>query len=249
MHNVEWDYYRSLKESESNYLIKYYYHYESNKLRKFEDELKHADRVFAISKSDYEYLRQSYENISFISAFHNNDTVTARTGKGDFILYQGNLSVVENNQAAMFIAKKIAKDLPFKFVFAGKNPLKSLKKEIKSISNIELIENPPFEKMAELMREAHINLLFTFQHTGIKLKLLNSLYRGRFVVVNGKMVNYTGLEPLCVIEDNPKVTQRIITDLMQTEFTQHEIDKRKRLLESQFGNKHNALLMLKEVFG
>ena len=249
MHNVEWDYYRSLKESESNYLIKYYYHYEANKLKKFENELKHADKIFAISKSDYEYLRQSYENISFVSAFHSNDEVTAIPGKGDFILYHGNLSVAENNHAAMFIAKKVAKDLPFKFIFAGKDPVKSLKNEIKGIANIELIENPPFEKMAELMGQAHINLLYTFQHTGIKLKLLNSLYRGRFVVVNGKMVNYTGLEPLCVIEDNPNITKRIITDLMKQEFTQHEIDKRRRLLESHFGNRHNALQIAKEMFG
>lgn len=249
MHNVEWDYYRSLKESESNYLIKYYYHYESNKLKKFEDELKHADKIFAISKSDYEYLRQSYENISFVSAFHNNDHVTSKPGQGDFILYHGNLSVVENNQAAMFIAKKIAKELPYRFVFAGKNPLKSLKKEIKGIKNIELIENPPFEQMADLIDKAHINLLFTFQHTGIKLKLLNALYRGRFVVVNGKMVNYTGLESVCIIEDNPNAAKRIVDDLMKTEFTAHEIEKRSRLLDSHFGNRHNALQIAKEMFG
>jgi hypothetical protein len=249
MHNVEWDYYRSLKEAESNYLIKYYYHYEANKLRKFENELKHADKIFAISKSDYEYLRQSYENITYVSAFHNNSQVTAQPGKGDYILYHGNLSVVENNQAAIFIAKKIAKDFPFKFIFAGKHPLKSLKKEIKDIKNIELIENPPFEKMASLIAHAHVNLLYTFQHTGIKLKLLNALYRGRFVVVNSKMVNNTGLESLCIIEDNPIATQRILTALMQTEFTPHDIDKRTRLLDARFGNRHNAELMLKEIFG
>ena len=101
MHNVEWDYYRSLKEAESNYLIKFYFNLESKKLKKFEDELKNADKIFAISRSDYEYLRQSYETISYVSAFHNNEGITSQPGSGDFILYQGNLSVVENNQAAM----------------------------------------------------------------------------------------------------------------------------------------------------
>ena len=37
MHNVEWDYYRSLKEAERNYLIKFYFFYESKKLKKFEE--------------------------------------------------------------------------------------------------------------------------------------------------------------------------------------------------------------------
>jgi glycosyltransferase involved in cell wall biosynthesis len=248
MHNVEWDYYRSLKEAESNYLIKYYYHYEAKKLKKFEDELKYADRVFAISKSDFEYLRQSYESIRYLPAFHNNETVTSKTGSGDYILYQGNLSVAENNQAALFIAKKIAEGLPYKFIIAGKKPGDLLKKEIKKIENIELVENPTFEKMADLIDNAHINLLPTFQNTGIKLKLINSLYRGRFVVVNGKMVNNTGLEPLCIVEDNPTVTQRIITDLMKKEFTHEMIELRSRLLHQGFSNEAGALHIAQEVF-
>jgi hypothetical protein len=249
MHNVEWDYYRSLKEAESNYLIKFYFNLESKKLKKFEDELKNADKIFAISKSDYEYLRQSYETISYVPAFHNNELVTSLPGKGNYILYQGNLSVAENNQAAMFIAKKIAEGMPYKFIIAGKNPTNALKKEVKGIKNIELIENPPFEKMAELMRDAHINLLVTFQNTGIKLKLLNSLYRGRYLLVNGKMVNNTGLETLCVIEDNPTATKRLITELMPLDFTQHEIEKRERILGAGFSNRANALKIMKEIFG
>lgn len=249
MHNVEWDYYRSLKEAESNYLIKYYFNLESKKLKKFEDELKNADSIFAISRNDYEYLRTSYETIYYVPAFHNNQDVTSKPGKGNFILYQGNLSVAENNQAAMFIAKKIAMGMPYKFVMAGKNPTAALKKEIKTIPNIELVENPPFTKMEQLMEEAHINLLVTFQSTGIKLKLLNSLYRGRHVLVNSKMVAQTGLESLCTIEDNPSVTQRIIHDLMEKPFTTEDIINRKQVLSSGFGNEHNANTILKVIFG
>ena len=139
--------------------------------------------------------------------------------------------------------------MPFKFVIAGKNPTAALKKEIKGIVNIELIENPPFEKMEELMREAHINLLLTFQNTGIKLKLLNSLYRGRYIVVNGKMVNSTGLETLCIIEDNPAATKRILSELMKQDFPQAEIEKRERILGAGFSNRANALKIMKEIFG
>jgi hypothetical protein len=248
MHNVEWDYYRSLKEAERNYLIKFYFYNESKKLKKFEDELKYANKIFAISKSDYEYLRQSYETISYVSAFHNNAAVTSKPGNGDYILYQGNLSVAENNQAAMFIAKKIAEGMPFKFIIAGKQPTNALKKEIKGIPNITLVESPGFEKMADLMANAHINLLFTFQNTGIKLKLLNSLYRGRFCLVNGKMVNNTGLERLCIVEDNPTAAKRIITGLMESVFSQHEIEKRSRVLAEGFSNEANALKIAREIF-
>ena len=248
MHNVEWDYYRSLKEAERNYLIKFYFSLESKKLKKFEGDLQFANKIFPISKSDYEYLRFSYENIYYVPAFHSNADVTSQTGSGKYILYQGNLSVAENNQAALFIAMKIAHGMPYKFIIAGKEPTNALKKGIKNIPNVELVESPPFEKMAELMSNAHINLLTTFQNTGVKLKLLNSLYRGRFCVVNSKMVNNTGLEPLCIIEDNPTATQRIITELMETPFTQQDIEKRRTLLEAEFSDHASALKIAKEIF-
>ena len=248
MHNVEWDYYRSLKEAERNYLIKFYFARESAKLKKFEDDLQYANKIFPISKSDYEYLRFSHENLTYVPAFHSNADITSTPGHGNYILYQGNLSVAENNQAALFIAMKIAQGMPYKFIIAGKQPTNALKKGIKNIPNVELIESPPFEKMADLMANAHINLLFTFQNTGIKLKMLNSLYRGRFCVVNSKMVNNTGLEPLCTIEDNPQATRRIITELMQTPFTQQHIDLRRPLLESDFSDHASALKIAREVF-
>jgi hypothetical protein len=248
MHNVEWDYYRSLKEAERNYLIKFYFSLESKKLKKFEGDLQYANKIFPISKSDYEYLRFSYENVCYVPAFHSNADITSQPGTGKYILYQGNLSVAENNQAALFIAMKIAHGMPYKFIIAGKEPTNALKKGIKNIKNVELVESPPFEKMADLMANAHINLLTTFQNTGVKLKLLNSLYRGRFCVVNSKMVNNTGLEPLCIVEDNPTATQRIITELMSTPFTQQDIDQRRPLLESDFSDHASALKIAKEIF-
>ena len=69
------------------------------------------------------------------------------------------------------------------------------------------------------------------------------------MLVNGKMVNNTGLETLCIIEDNPTITKRMITDLMQTDFTEHEIEKRQRILGAGFSNRANALRIVKEIFG
>ena len=47
-----------------------------------------------------------------------------------------------------------------------------------------------------LFENAHINVLPTFQNTGIKLKLLNTLYQGKFVIANDDMIDHTGLESL-----------------------------------------------------
>ena len=241
MHNVEWDYYKSLGEQERNYLVKFYFHYESHKLKKFQEELKFANHVFAISKSDYEYFSQFWKNIVYVPAFHSNDEVTSKTGKGDYILYHGNLSVVENHQAALYVLKKIAANSKREFIIAGKEPLESLRKEIKNHPNVTLVYNPSFETMNSLIANAHITILPTFQSTGIKLKLLNSLYKGRFCIVNKPMIINTDLESLCYIEERDEQALGYIEELFTKEFTQEDKDVRSKILNAHFSNKTNAL--------
>ena len=64
-----------------------------------------------------------------------------------------------------------------------------------------------------------------------------------------KMVNNTGLETLCIIEDNPAATKRILTELMNLDFTSNEIEKRERILGAGFSNRANALKVMKEIYG
>ncbi|MBX2901976.1 MAG: glycosyltransferase [Chitinophagales bacterium] len=241
MHNVEWDYYKSLGEQERNYLLKFYFKYESQKLKKFEEELQHANHVFTISKNDFEYFSKYEKNIHYLPAFHSNETVTSKTGKGDYVLYHGNLSVVENNQAALYVLKKIAAHSKREFIIAGKDPLNSLRKEINNQPNVTLVYNPSFETMSSLVSNAHINLLPTFQNTGIKLKLLNSLYKGRFCIVNEPMIKNTGLEELCILEENAEKIIETIEELFQRDFTENDKLVREQVLQNGFSNNANAL--------
>src|SRR5690606_8791039 len=108
--------------------------------------------------------------------------------KGSYSLYHGNLKVQENNQAAIYLCKKIFEELPCDFKIAGTAPSDMLKKEMKKHKKFELIESPYNGQMHELIAQAQLNVLYTFQATGIKLKLLNALYNGRWVIVNPLMV-------------------------------------------------------------
>jgi hypothetical protein len=62
------------------------------------------------------------------------------------------------------------------------------------------------------------------------------------------MVNNTGLESLCIIEDNPNATMRLIEDMMAMEFDIHDINKRKLLLDSHFSNQSNAEKIIKSIW-
>lgn len=241
MHNVEWGYYKSLGEQERNYLFKFYYMYESQKLKKFEEELKSADHVFTISRNDFDYFSKYWKNIHYVPAFHSNEKVTSKTGKGDYILYHGNLSVVENHQAALYVLKKIAALSKREFIIAGKDPLDSLRKQINNQPNVTLVYNPSFETMSSLVSNAHINLLPTFQNTGIKLKLLNSLYKGRFCMVNQNMIQNTGLEKLCIVEENAEEILNTIETLFEKDFTEEDKSYRTEVLQNDFSNQANAL--------
>ena len=103
-HNIEHDYYNSLAEHELNIFRKYYFNNEANKLKKFEAFLDSATDILAISNSDYEYLSGLFPNVHKVSAFHPNEKVELLEGKVDFALYHGNLSVNENDGAALQFA-------------------------------------------------------------------------------------------------------------------------------------------------
>jgi hypothetical protein len=248
MHNVEWDYYKKLGTAERNYLIKFYYNMESLRLKKFEEQLQHANTIFTISQNDYNYLADTYKNTYYIPAFHPNEMLTAIEGRGNYILYHGNLSVPENIQAALYIAKKIAPKVNVPIIIAGKDPSKLIVEEIKKHKNISLVMNPSDDSLYDLIKNAQINFLVTFQNTGIKLKLLNVLHRGRFCLVNPPMVEQTGLDTLCIVENDTQKQLELVETLMQKTFTAEDIAARKAQLADSFSNHENILKMARAIW-
>ncbi|MDX2000878.1 MAG: mannosyltransferase [Chitinophagales bacterium] len=240
MHNIEWDYYKSLGKVEVNFFRKFYFFSESRKLKKYEEVLKGANLILAISPNDTTYLKGKFERVHLLPAFHANEQINIKEGGGEYALYHGNLGIQENNQAAIYLCSKVFKGLPQKLVIAGREPLESLTKLVKKLPNIELVANPDDATMQQLIANAHVHVLPTFQATGIKLKLINALFNGRFCLVNRKMVENTGLENLCIIADSAEEMQAEIGQLFNSSMTPAAIESRKRLLQSQFSNQANA---------
>jgi hypothetical protein len=53
---------------------------------------------------------------------------------------------------------------------------------------VTVIANLNEEKMAQLIREASVHLLFTYQVSGVKVKLLHALANGQYCLANKEMV-------------------------------------------------------------
>jgi hypothetical protein len=243
-HNVEHNYYKALGESEQSSIKKIYFYWESIRLKKFEEVLKHANQIASISKSDAAHFSEINPSTRIISAFHSFENLSIKTGISDFILYHGNLSVPENNKAALFILEEIVNDLPYKIIFAGCNPSLALRKAITSNSRAELKENLCTEEIHNLVAAAQINLLPTFQATGIKLKLLAALFTGRHCIVNSPMVEHTGLEILCKIGNSPAELKALIKAAMEKELSREEINFRQEVLIGQFSSTSQLKLLM-----
>jgi hypothetical protein len=100
------------------------------------------------------------------------------------------------------------------------------------------------DQISELISQAQINVLPTFQNTGIKLKLINVLYQGRFVIANDMMVKNTGLENLCTVANTAKSIIEQIEKLMEVEFSMNNLQERKMQLTKKFNNQSNVTLLL-----
>ena len=245
-HNVEHDYYNGLQKQERNLLKKIYFWTECQKLKRYEQSALHnAQLIAAISPNDTDYFLKNFENTILLPAFHPNKGITAKTGMGQHILYHADLSVPENIKAAIFIVNSLT-NIQFPIVIAGRNPSKEIQEAIIGKNNIRLIANPVEQTMNELIADAHIIALPTFQPTGIKLKLIESLYKGRHCVANSVMVEGTRLEDACHLANNADDFQRLCKELILIPFNNEEIEKRKAIL-ANYDTTKNALALIHEI--
>ena len=247
-HNVEHDYYQYLAETEKKLGKKLFLKSEARKLRKFESILSEATGILAISNKDYEYFLEKYKNVYLIPAYAGFDKVDVIEGQGDYVLYHGKLDISENYHAAEFLIKEVFDGSDIKLKIAGMNPPNHLVKLIENHPNVELIENPDDDSLQELIRNAHINILVTAQSTGLKLKLLNALFNGRYCVVNDKMVEGLDINDLCIVANTSDEIKTVVSDLMTKPFVEEQVAIRKSRMAA-FYNSSRTTDKLVELLG
>lgn len=245
--NIEHDYLRALAKATPSWWKALFYRIEATKQEHYERVLVHATSIAAVAHQDERHFREKFPQIPtyYIPSFHAGQKVDALPGKGDYILYHGNLGLAENEHAATFLLKEVVPVMPeCSFVFAGRQPSEQLRALAASLPNVRMEVSPEEELMKTLIREAHIHLLPTFQGTGLKLKLLNVLYHGRFVVVNPQMVNGTDVAPICHVVPTAEEMVAECRRLMKQEFSAEEGREREKILGKIYNNDTNLTNLL-----
>ncbi len=244
--NIEHLYYYHLSKAETNLPKKFYYILSSLKLRAFQGILSHASMMLTVSREDNEYLsgKFSWIPVEYLPSFHKDDEIKSLPGMGDFALYQGNLSVAENEKAAEYLVNEVFRETGIRFIIAGMNPSGTLEKLASQFPNVTLIPNPTDEEMCELISTAQVNILVTFQPTGLKLKLLNALFNGRYCLVNPGMFSGTELGELCEIGTNSQELRQKVEELMHQPFNEEGLYLRREKLLKWHSNRENCIRLL-----
>lgn len=232
MHNIEHRYYWLLARQRGLSWRTIYYGIEALRLRLFERRLRCATEIRAISTTDEAELRRRYPGVkvSLLPAQHARDYVSPQGGTQAYLLYHGNLGVEENLHAVDYILRRLyecADPLPYPLYVAGRRPAASLAERISTLRNVTLVPNPSDAELDALLASARVNLLLTFQPTGVKLKLMNALVKSRgYVAANSDMLKGSGVEALCERVNDDNLRTRV-EQLMRATPSADQLKKRR----------------------
>jgi hypothetical protein len=246
-HNIEHKYYFNLYKSSTQWSSKLFFLFESWKLKRYEKILKFATSIATISLADQDYFEQQYGKSFYLPPFHPSKTIEIKEGHGDYIIYHGNLSVPENEYVVRYVLNEIAPKIAPKIVIAGSNPSLKIEQEISKSSNVLLKANPENQEMNDLLLNAQIHLLLSKNSAGVKIKLIQSLFIGRFCVVNNTIAEKSILPFVEIVDlENPSEIVSVINSLWDKRIDENAILKRKQV-EKLFSNSENIKLLISKL--
>ncbi|GEJ44982.1 hypothetical protein CRS_15900 [Chryseobacterium sp. ON_d1] len=246
-HNNESEYYKGLSLSEKNIFKKIIYKIESLKYSGYQKKLlKKFEAVFCLSEKEYHEVESYSANAHLIHIFHGNESVKILDTKGKYFLFHGDLTTADNKRA-LNETIDLFKTLPqYHLVVASDRASEDIKRKISTVENISLAPIQTNENLHRLLKDAQANILISYQNSGTKVKLFNTLYNSRFVIINGNITDDSVLMNLCLYgADMNEIRQQIITS---AEKEYHDTEKRKEILDKTHSDKAKAKEMVKIIF-
>lgn len=242
LHNAEFEYYRQLAKNEHIIFKKIYFLFESRLLKRYERSIAGNATLLAVSEKDVELYQKNFavKDIHHLPVFLPYTLSIGKEGKGSYCLYQGNLSVNENEEAAIWLMKAVFTGSDIPLVIAGKNPSHRLQQLAHMYKNTCIVADPSQKEMQDMIAKAHVHILPSFNNTGIKLKLLNALFNGRFCLVNKAAVEGTCLADYCQVAETAAEFQQKVKELYNRQFSDEETQLRQGLLQREYNNEANA---------
>ncbi|MFV0205094.1 MULTISPECIES: hypothetical protein [Empedobacter] len=245
LHNIEQNYFSGLAESEKNLAKKALFYIEAKKYIQYENIIHQFDEVFTLSKFEQNYIQEKYNKGKFVPVFHGNETFQSLSEKGEFALYHGDLRASDNCKVVDFLIE-VFKEIDYPFVIASGSREDWVKAKIKNHPHIQFVKLKDFNHLKKLFAKAHLNIAWSFQESGTKLKVINALFNSRFSIINENVIDDEKISGLCVQVLNKLELIKAINHLKNKPFLGSEeyIDT----LEYDLNDKLNAKIILKQIF-
>ncbi len=234
-HNVEHLYYQGLIQKNNFGFKNIYNKIETNRLINYEKKVAEIANIITLSLNDLQYFEQNFKakNIWNVPIFFDGK-YNIPVGLGHYCFYHGNLSVIENEEAVIWLLENVFNTLEIPFVIAGKNPSKRLIDLSHNYMHTCIAINPTEAEMNDLISKAQINLLPSINSTGVKIKLINSLFNGRHCITNSNGANGFEDKSFFHIADDANGIINLINQLMQIPYTAENAEERKAKMNNNF---------------
>ncbi len=246
MHNIEHEYYRELAKNAS-FLKRMFFRLEARKLERYNRILKRAKAVLAIKESDRSYFEKFNLSSFHIPAFFAFPQFELNTTK-PFALFHGNLSVSENENAAIWLIKTLKSALSedFPLIIAGKNPGARLT-QLCIGDHVQLVANPSDSELMSLQEIAQIHVFYSEAPSGMKLKLMNVLGTNGHIICNSNMLGFEGLEKFCNVENESENFEKRFVQLKERPLPKSEYENRKSFISEHFNSKLQCEIIIKLI--
>ncbi|WNM18747.1 hypothetical protein [Flavobacterium capsici] len=247
LHNIEQLYFKGISKSETNFIKKILFSFEALKFKKYENVINEFQKIITLSKNEETYIINNFikPKTNYIPVFHGNKIVKTHNGFGKYAVYHGDLRMSDNKKAVIQLID-IFKKINYNLVIAASENENFVQKRIKNYNNISFVKINDFEHLQDILVDAHINIMISFQQSGTKLKLLNSLYNSRFCLINENISDDSKLTDLCEFVSSSDDIISKVESLINIPFS--DFEKRKMLLESYMNDDVNAKLLINTIF-
>ena len=245
LHNIESNFYAGMSMSETNLVKKILYYFVSKKYVEYQKIIPNFDYVFALSQHEYSEAQKMTTNCSYVPVFHGNGSNAILSEFGNYAFYHGDLRLSDNKRAAQFLIDVFASIPDYNLIIASSNGKQFVESNSKNVSNVKFVEIQDEKHLDELFANAHINVMLSFQEAGTKLKVINSLFKSRFCLINKSMVDDEKVLSLCETAETKQNFIDEILDLKSKPYNQNET--RMKVLMEVLNNGTNAKLIEKEI--
>lgn len=247
LHNNEEAYYKGLSQSEENFVKKIVYYFESYKYR-FYQKSKFAlfETVFCLSQKEYNEVNSNTGNASLIGIFHGNTHVKILEGRGEYFLFHGDLSISDNRKALYSVIEVFEKLPQYNLVVASDKATPKIKQNLSKHQNIKLVPIENQDNLNLLLSHAQANILLSYQKSGTKVKLFNTLFNSRFTIINDNITDDPQLINLCtLINDKTELRDKII-EIATQDFKMYS--QKQIVLENNYSDLNMAKRMADIIF-